>query len=319
MKSVTSVEYVPIRHVIRFIAYRMNWSIVRVAEWLLARDFEQYISAYKKGENSKYYEINNINDIEDIATEYLLKRTLDIGHSAICTEGTKETSKDFYKAYYKMKDINNNDVLNRLDLNFNEIHDFSFYDIDAKGYVRAINSKLLNITDEHIIPTPSVPPPKSDPYEQYLVELEQLKIDEARNNAKSERRQNEQLTDTYKEFFETAKDVINRLESTIEQQSQDINNLSKQLEEKADALEEDKELNPKDSAYYLIAIMKNLLLDPNTSPYHFKSSSSNSTNQPTQTGLAEYIDSMNNRGLKTRNINGMFSDANRLLNDSKKK
>lgn len=234
MKSVTSVEYVPIRHVIRFIAYRMNWSIVRVAEWLLARDFEQYISAYKKGKNSKYYEINNTNDIEDIATEYLLKRTLDIGHSAICTEGTKETSKDFYKAYYKMKDINNNDVLNRLDLNFHEIHDFSFYDIDAKGYVRAINRKLLNITDEHIIPTLSVTPTKSDPYEQYLVELEQLKIDEARNNAKAERRQNEQLTDTYKEFIETAKDVINRLEDTIEQQEQVIKKLNNQLKEQAD-------------------------------------------------------------------------------------
>lgn len=242
----------------------MNWSIVRVAEWLLARDFEQYISTYKKGENSRYYEINDIGDIEDIATEYLLKRTLDIGHGAICTEGTKETSKDFYKAYYKMDDINNNHVLNKLDLNFNEIYDFSFYDIDAKGYVRAINRKLLDITDEHIIPTPSVTPTKSDPYEQYLVELEQLKIDEARNNAKAERRQNEQLTDTYKEFVETAKDVINRLKGTIEQQEQDIKKLNKQLKEQADALEDDKELNPKDSAYYLIAIMKDLLLNPNT-------------------------------------------------------
>ncbi len=212
----------------------MNWSIVRVAEWLLARDFEQYISAYKKDENSKYYEINDIDDIDDIATEYLLKRTLDIGHGAICTEGTKETSKDFYKAYYKMNDINNNYVLSRLELDFNKIYDFSFYDIDAKGYVRAINKKLLDITDDHIIPTPSVTPTKSDPYEQYLVELEQLKIDEARNNAKSERRQNEQLTGTYKEFVEITKDVINRLEHTIEQQEQDIKKLNNQLKEQAD-------------------------------------------------------------------------------------
>lgn len=214
----------------------MNWSIVRVAEWLLARDFEQYISAYKKDENSKYYEINDIDDIDDIATEYLLKRTLDIGHGAICTEGTKETSKDFYKAYYKMNDINNNYVLSRLELDFNKIYDFSFYDINAKGYVRAINKKLLDITDDHIIPTPSVTPTKSDPYEQYLVELEQLKIDEARNNAKSERRQNKQLTGTYKEFVEITKDVINRLEHTIEQQEQeqDIDRLSDQLKKQAD-------------------------------------------------------------------------------------
>lgn len=233
MKSVTSVEYVPIRHVIRFIAYRMNWSIVRVAEWLLARDFEQYISAYKEGEDSKYYEINNINDIDDIATSYLLKRTLDIGHGAICTEGEKEENKYFYKAYYKMDDINNHHILNRLELDFNEIYSFS-YDTDAKGFVKAINHKLLDITDVLIIPTPSVTPTKSDPYEQYLVELEQLKIDEARNKAKAERWQNQQLNGTYKEFVETTKDVINLLEHTIEQQEQDIKKLNNQLKEQAD-------------------------------------------------------------------------------------
>ena len=197
------------------------------------RDFEQYISAYKN-EGSKYCEINSIDDIDDLATRYLLKQTLVIGHGAICTEGKKEENKNFYKAYYKMADINNHHILDRLELDFNEIYDFNFYDTDAKGFVKAINRKLLDITDEHIIPTPSVTPTKSDPYEQYLVELEQLKIDDAGNNAKIEQQYHEQLTDTYKEFVETAKDVINRLESTIEQQERDIKTLKAQLKEKAD-------------------------------------------------------------------------------------
>ena len=172
----------PVRYVIRFIAYRMNWSIVRVAEWLLARDYEQYISAYREGEDSKYYEINDINDIDDIATSYLLKRTLDMGHSAICSEGEKEDNKNFYKAYYKMKNINNHHILDELGLDFNEIYDFSFYNTDTKGFVTAINKKLSDITDVLIIPTPSVTPTKSDPYEQYLVELNQLRINNIRNN-----------------------------------------------------------------------------------------------------------------------------------------
>lgn len=241
MKSVTGVEYVPIRHVITFIAYRMNWSIVRVAEWLLARDYEQYISAYREGEDSKYYKINDIDDIDDIATSYLLKRTLDIGHGAIGTEGEKEKNKNFYKAYYKMDDINNHHILSRLELDFNEVCNFS-YNTDAEGFVKAINHKLLDITDVSIVPTPSVTPTKSDPYEQYLVELEQLKIDESRKNTEGERRQNEQLTDTYKEFIETAKDVINRSKDTIEQQEQDIKKLNDQLKVQTEKTTEDKTL-----------------------------------------------------------------------------
>ena len=80
-----------------------------------------------------------------------------------------------------------------------------------------------------------------------------------------------------------------------------------------------KEANPKDSAYHLIAVIKDLLLDPNINAYHFKTDINNSTNQPTQAGLTEYIDSLNIEGLKSRNINGIFSQANRLLKDAKKK
>lgn len=161
----------------------MNWSINRVAEWLLARDYEQYISAYKKGEDSKYYKINDANDTNDIATRYLLKQVLAIGHGAIVSEGKKEENKYFYKAYYKMEDLDSHCILDRLDIDFNQIYDFDSYDTDAKGFVKATNRKLYDIIDGFIFSTPSVTPTKSDPLEQYIVELKQLRIDNIRNNA----------------------------------------------------------------------------------------------------------------------------------------
>lgn len=103
-------------------------------------------------------------------------------------------------------------------------------------------------------------------------------------------------------------DVINMLERNGYYSADD-----KQPDTPAD----DKDLNPKDSAYHLIAVLKDLLLNPDINAYHFKTDNSKSTNQPTQTGLAEYIDAMDIRGLKARNINGIFSKANRLLNDTK--
>lgn len=132
----------PIRHLITFIAYKMNWSIVRVAEWLLARDYEQYATAYKE-EDSKFYEINDMAEPLDIATRYLLTQILNIGYGALCFEGKSEANKYFYKAYYKMDDINNHHILDRLDLDFNRICDFS-YSTDANGYVKAINHNLID-------------------------------------------------------------------------------------------------------------------------------------------------------------------------------
>lgn len=104
-------------------------------------------------------------------------------------------------------------------------------------------------------------------------------------------------------------DIINMIERNGYYSADD-----KQTDNPAD----DKDLNPKDSAYHLIAVLKDLLLNPDTNAYHFKTDSNKSTNQPTQAGLAEYIDAMDIRGLKARNINGIFSQANRLLNDAKK-
>ncbi len=105
-------------------------------------------------------------------------------------------------------------------------------------------------------------------------------------------------------------DIIKMLENNGYYSTDDNNATSK--------LANNKELHTKDSAYHLIAVLKDLLLNPDIDAYHFKTDINNSTNQPTQAGLAEYIDSLNIRGLKTRNINGIFSEANRLLKDAMK-
>ena len=89
-------------------------------------------------------------------------------------------------------------------------------------------------------------------------------------------------------------------------------------DEEASQPANDKDVNAKDSAYHLIAILKDLLLDPDIAAYHFKTDTNESTSQPTQAGLSAYIESMNIKGLKARNINGIFSEANRLLKDAKK-
>ena len=89
-------------------------------------------------------------------------------------------------------------------------------------------------------------------------------------------------------------------------------------DKQTDSQVNDKDLNPKDSAYHLIAILKDLLLDPDIAAYHFKTDTNESTNQPTQAGLSAYIESMNIKGLKARNVNGIFSTANRLLKDTRK-
>ena len=192
VKSVASVEYVLIRNIIRFIAYRKNWSIVRTAEWLLARRFEQYISAYKQELDGNYYEINDVNDRNDIATQYILEQTVEIGHEAIVTEGRTEESKYFYKAFYKIEKIHKNQVLSKLELDFSEISDIAVFNMDNLGFVRAINKKLYDILDSSflIIPTPSVTPTNPNPLEQYKIELKKLEP----NNCETLKQENEQLT-----------------------------------------------------------------------------------------------------------------------------
>ncbi|MBH0097263.1 hypothetical protein I6E61_12785 [Psychrobacter sp. NZS113] len=122
--------------------------------------------------------------------------------------------------------------------------------------------------------------------------------------------------DLDKLFNQTDTAVIEKPRQKVADLQNELAQAKTEIEDKS--ADDNKELNPKDSAYHLIAVLKDLLLDPNTTPYMFKTDNQKSTNQPTQAGLAEYIDAMNLKGLKARNINGMFSDANRLLSDLKK-
>ena len=90
-------------------------------------------------------------------------------------------------------------------------------------------------------------------------------------------------------------------------------------EKQKDSQANDKDLNLKDSAYCLIAVLKDLLLNPDIGAYHFKSDNENSSNKPSQTGLASYIDEMKIFGIKKDNINILFQEANKKLKDTKKK
>ncbi|TXD96520.1 hypothetical protein ES754_10305 [Psychrobacter frigidicola] len=117
--------------------------------------------------------------------------------------------------------------------------------------------------------------------------------------------------ENHKKYYEKQ---INSLTNQLSQANTELDMLKK----KEDMPANDRALSLKDSAYCLIAVLKDLLLDPDINAYNFKTDTNKSTNQPTQAGLAEYIDEMNIKGLKTRNINGIFSQANRLLNDAKK-
>ena len=110
---------------------------------------------------------------------------------------------------------------------------------------------------------------------------------------------------------------------TIEKLKEQIADLENQLAQaKAEPINkpaDDKDLTPKDSAYCLIAVLKDLLLNPDISAYHFKNDSENSSNKPSQTGLSSYIDEMKIFGIKKDNINILFQDANKKLKDVKKK
>lgn len=69
----------------------------------------------------------------------------------------------------------------------------------------------------------------------------------------------------------------------------------------------------KDNVYYLIAVMKDLLLDEKITGYHFQSDSDNNQKKPVQTALTQYIADMKIDGLGTRSINGILATANRAF------
>lgn len=116
-------------------------------------------------------------------------------------------------------------------------------------------------------------------------------------------------------------DIKTQLETAntkIKEQKKKIKNLKSQINKNIEktATNSDNLLNPKDSAYCLIAILKNLLLDPDINAYYFKTESPRSTNQPTQDGLANYINDMQIPSVLGDNVKIIFTEANKKLKEA---
>lgn len=95
---------------------------------------------------------------------------------------------------------------------------------------------------------------------------------------------------------------------TVAQKNKEIKKLKKELEQAA-SINPKKEI--KDSTYSLIYVLKELLLDPDLNAFNFKSESLKSTGEPTQAGLIAYIEDMKIKNLGKRNIEEIFSTANK--------
>lgn len=118
---------------------------------------------------------------------------------------------------------------------------------------------------------------------------------------------------TYDQLVEELATANNRIKK-LEQVKTEAN-APKQQEKELDV---DEEPNLKDSAYFLIAVLKDLLLDIEITGYYFQSDKDKGKKEPTQTVLAQHIEGMGIKDLKTRNINGLFAKANAMLSDAKK-
>ena len=171
-------------------------------------------------------------------------------------------------------------------------------------------SDIINKSDSEYY---ELPKSSQQAIKDYIAEIEHDAVDAKATDGFLMEMQTEPQTDT--EVIKKLKKQITDLESDLEQAHAVNEQLMKQSDKPASA----KELNPKDSAYCLIAVLKDLLLNPDIGAYHFKSDSKNSSNKPSQTGLANYIDEMKIFGIKKDNINILFTDANKKLKNIKKK
>lgn len=98
----------------------------------------------------------------------------------------------------------------------------------------------------------------------------------------------------------------------ISQQNNEINKLEKSLR----AIQPEQPKNDvKDSIYSLIFVLKELLLNPDISAYHFKNEGIRSTGQPTQNGLIQHITDMKIPKLSKRSIEDIFSKSNKSSNN----
>lgn len=86
----------------------------------------------------------------------------------------------------------------------------------------------------------------------------------------------------------------------------------------SDTVADDENNNIGKSALCLIAMLKDLLLDPNGTPFRFKSDNENSNGKPSQTGLQNYIAEMQIKNLSDDAMKKLFAKANNELKDAKK-
>ena len=104
------------------------------------------------------------------------------------------------------------------------------------------------------------------------------------------------------------KDSLADANRMISQKNKEIKRLEKELRE---SQSEQPKNDVKDSIYSLISVLKKLLLDPDIGAYHFKSDSLQSTGQPTQSGLIQYIVGLKVPKLSKRSIEDIFSESNK--------
>ena len=106
--------------------------------------------------------------------------------------------------------------------------------------------------------------------------------------------------------------LIQPLRVEVKKQQEEIQALQNKLENSVD---KDGILNPKDSAYYLIAVLKDLLLDPEITGFMFQTDNDKGKKEPTQAVLVNHIANMYIKSLSTRNISGLLADANKTFNE----
>lgn len=170
-----------------------SWSIDRVAEWLLARDYEQYVGTYCYiKDKGKFYEINDMADAYDLATNKLLKRIIDVGYIKVASEDDEY----LYNSYYNIDHLNNNCILRRLGLDFYRASDFA-YNIDFRGYVKGNSINQLGTDDSNF------PELKSETANQFISE--------------------------YRKIISDYKSITDDLENEIEEKQEEINALKHQL------------------------------------------------------------------------------------------
>lgn len=126
--------------------------------------------------------------------------------------------------------------------------------------------------------------------------------------------ENQKLLMTYEQLIEELA-VANAKIKQLEQVNSKFDTLKQQADKPAD----DEDTNLRNSAYFLIAVMKNLLLDIEITGFIFQTDNDKGKKEPTQSALTQHIESVGIKDLKTRTIDGLFAKANKMLKNANKR